>query len=116
MTPLDALYRCQRAWEATQPQLFWTNEVLWPDNGLDDGQELTRLPIVEPAASPPIPPGGGLTLGAEPCCGTPSELTAQSLHSPARVGSGGSAPSTTTTPRAAQPGQVKRGTGQEVTV
>jgi hypothetical protein len=26
---LDALYRCRRAWEATQPQLFWTDDNLW---------------------------------------------------------------------------------------
>ena len=114
MTPLEACDRARRAWERSQPQLFME---LWPDSGLDDGQELTRLPIVEPAASPLTPPGGGLTVGAEPCCGTGSELTAnRSLHGPARVGSGGSAPLHNESPRAAQPGQVKRGTGQEVTV
>jgi hypothetical protein len=33
VTPLDALYRAQRAWEQSQPQLFFE---LWPDSGLDE--------------------------------------------------------------------------------
>lgn len=68
MTPLDALYRMQRAWEATQPQLFWTNEVLWPDTGLGDGEAVAHsaaehaadLPIAEPVANPLLAVGGGL--------------------------------------------------------
>lgn len=81
MNAMDALYRCQRAWEATQPQLFWTNEVLWPD-GLDEREEAPGLALVEPAVLPLTPPGGGLTSGAEPCRDTTTGLTALRVHRP----------------------------------
>lgn len=55
MNALDALYRCQRAWEATQPQLFME---LWPDDGLDDTHADSRscgsgepVCVVEPGAA-----------------------------------------------------------------
>ena len=78
MTALDALYRCQRAWERSQPQLFME---LWPDVGLDE-REACRPPLVEPAVSPQSPPGGGLTAGAEPCRDTTTGLTALRVHRP----------------------------------
>lgn len=61
MTPLDALHRAYEAWRLTEPQLFMTDEVLWPDSGLDE-QEPCALLLVEPvpAASPYPPSGGGL--------------------------------------------------------
>lgn len=75
MTPLDALYRCQRAWERTQPQLFFD---LWPD-GLeaqrepsppDVGQRVEAALCFESATSEGLPgligSRGGLTNGGEP--------------------------------------------------
>ena len=78
MTPLDALYRAQRAWERTQPQLFFE---LWPDVGLDEPHP-SAVRFVEPAALPLSPPGGGLTDGAEPCRDTTTGLTALRVHRP----------------------------------
>ena len=48
MNALDALYRCRRAWEASQPQLFWTDENLWGDGWTGSVRE-AALPV-EPAA------------------------------------------------------------------
>ena len=47
MNALEALNRCRRAWEATQPQLFWTDENLW--GGLDGQRAGASLPV-EPVA------------------------------------------------------------------
>ena len=57
MNALDALYRCRRAWEATQPQLFWTDENLWGDGWTGSVRE-AALPV-EPVA-PPFSPRDGL--------------------------------------------------------
>jgi hypothetical protein len=53
---LEALWRCQRAWERSQPQLFLE---LWPDDGLDAGQPSALL-CVEPAVAVASPEAGGL--------------------------------------------------------
>lgn len=64
MNALEALARCQRAWEATQPQLFFE---LWPDDGLDETELRVPLGLVEPAVAVASPEAGGLAVGAEPC-------------------------------------------------
>jgi hypothetical protein len=112
VTPLEALYRCQRAWERTQPQLFFE---LWPDGGLDE-REACRPSLVEPAATPQYLPRGGLAAGAEPCCdllGTDGE---SSLFTAPPAWSGGSAPLINqTAPGRTSPEDV-RDQGQEVTL
>ncbi len=116
MTPLDALYRAQRAWEASQPQLFFE---LWPDDGLDETHVPARpygvpgaeaaVRLVEPVVTPRSLPGYGLTAGAEPCRdllgtdGASSLITA--LAAPM---SAGSAPlSNTTGPHALPPKRTR---------
>jgi hypothetical protein len=83
---MEALDRCRRAWERTSPQLVidgWLDMLDMLDE-LDETGRCSRGSIaasapglVEPVckAAPPIP-AGGLNPGAEPCCGTPEELTA----------------------------------------
>ena len=56
MNALEALTRCRRAWEATQPQLFWTDENLW--GGLDE-QDAGAVLLVEPAVAPLLPAAAG---------------------------------------------------------
>jgi hypothetical protein len=128
VTPLEALYRCQRAWEATQPQLFME---LWPDDGLDE-RETGALALVEPARHTPsiASPAGGLNPGAEPCrdlLGTDGEsalLTAAPAHGKTEPdfdrangsAAGASAPLTNQTGRGRSHPQGTRGHGQEVTV
>jgi hypothetical protein len=53
---LEALWRCQRAWEQSQPQLFIE---LYPDDGLDEPQP-SALRFVEPAVAVASPEAGGL--------------------------------------------------------
>ena len=82
MTPLEALERCRRAWEASQPQLPLE---LYPDVGLGDtherprethdslGVEAAAVRVAEPAAPPALPlveGAAGSTVGAEPHRGT----------------------------------------------
>lgn len=102
MTPLDALYRAQRAWERTQPQLFMD---LWPDDELEAGQTW-GLPCFEPVRAYRLTAeaSGGLNPGAEPCRAPQEELTAETppclpgsfaappASSAPPSGSGGSAP------------------------
>ena len=125
MTPLEALHRCEMAWRRTQPQLFWTDEVLWPD-GLDDAHVPAHpcvpgveaaVRIIEPADLHP----GGLTAGAEPCWDllrTDGALRfafpAPPVSSPPR--SGGSAPSHNTTGPHAIPPKRTRAAQKEVTL
>jgi hypothetical protein len=125
VTPLDALFRCQRAWEATQPQLFFE---LWPD-GLDEPQT-SALRFVEPAVCLPTSPGGGLAAGAEPCRdlvgadGVPSLLTAAPAHGQTErllpgangAAAGASAPPINQTAPGRRSPQGMRSQGQEVTV
>ena len=59
MNALDALYQCRRAWEATQPQLFWTDENLW--GGLDE-QDAGAFLLVEPAVAPLLTAAAGSAL------------------------------------------------------
>ena len=103
MTPLEALHRCEMAWRRTQPQLFWTDEVLWPD-GLDDAHVPAHscvpgveaaVRIIEPADLHP----GGLTAGAEPCWDLlRADGKSFAFRVPPHPPRGGSAPSTTTGP------------------
>lgn len=60
MTALDALNRARRAWELSQPQLFFEVDGL-------DGEQSRALLSVEPAVPLRSLPDGGLTAGAEPC-------------------------------------------------
>jgi hypothetical protein len=118
MTPLEALHRCQRAWEATQPQLFFD---LWPD-GLDEPQT-SALRFVEPAACPPEPPpGGGLAAGAEPgrdhrelTAGIPSPPDPDSSFAAASPVDASAPPINQTAPGRTSPEDV-RDQGQEVTL
>ena len=61
MNALEALHQCKRAWERTQPQLFWTDDHLW--GGLDE-RDAGAVLLVEPAVPPVSPPHGGLDLQA----------------------------------------------------
>lgn len=113
MNALEALARCQRAWEASQPQLFIE---LYPD-GLDEAYG--AVPLVEPARIPSHRRGqGGLTTGAEPCRdllrtdGVPFAFPVPPVSTPPR--SGGSAPLTNTTGPDAPPAKGAR-PAQEVT-
>ena len=45
MNALEALHQCKRAWERTQPQLFWTDDHLW--GGLDE-RDAGAVLLVEP--------------------------------------------------------------------
>lgn len=77
MNAMVALDRCRRAWERTSPQLVidgWL-DMLDELDGLDEAQP-SALRLVEPARFHRTPPAGGLTAGAEPCCGPPMGLTA----------------------------------------
>jgi len=124
VTPLEALHRCEMAWRRTQPQLFWTDEVLWPD-GLDDAHVPAHscvpgveaaVRIIEPADLHP----GGLTAGAEPCWdllrtdGASFAFPAPPVSSPPR--SGGSAPLSNTTGPHAIPPKRTRAAQKEVTL
>lgn len=125
MNALDALYRCQRAWEATQPQLFF--ELYPDDDGLDDTHADSRscghgepVRVVEPAAITANSPGGGLNPGdTEPCHAiVHAELTAFSPRVAPPFpssGRGSVSPLTYDRPRP-QDVAVQRGRGQEVTV
>ena len=79
MNAMVALERCRRAWERTSPQLVIDG---WLDmlDELDEPQGMVEcrrsLRFVEPVRSHRTPPAGGLTAGAEPCCGKPEGLTA----------------------------------------
>lgn len=115
-TPLDALHHAYDAWRATEPQLFLTDEVLWPDTGLDDTHERPAAPhgaagmeaestvcVVEPA---------GFTSGAEPrrdllgTDGEPSPFASPPVCSPPSAG--GSAPPINTTGPHAPPHEGAR--------
>jgi hypothetical protein len=106
--PMEALERCRRAWEASQPQL--PLELYPDDDGLEGGPARVPRPSLEPAAHLVASPGGGLKAGAEPRRGPALELTAPRTH-PAGFGSAaapaartaGSAPHPPQTPRAAPP-------------
>lgn len=117
MNALDALWRCQRAWERSQPQLFME---LYPD-GLDEPHR-SAVRFVEPAAIPQSLPGGGLAAGAEPCCdnggltaGIPSSPDPDSSFAALAAPTAGSAPLSTTTGPDAPPAKGTR-PAQEVTL
>ena len=122
MTPLDALYRAQRAWERTQPQLFLE---LWPDDELE-ARQTWGLPCFEPVRAYRLTAeaSGGLDPGAEPSRVPQEELTAEtppcltgSYAAPPDLssspsGSGGSAPLCNQTGPGRMSSRDTRGQGQ----
>ena len=71
MNALEALTRCRRAWEATQPQLFWTDANLW--GGLDE-RDAGAVLLVEPAAAPLQGHRGGLVSAFNGDGANPSQV------------------------------------------